>query len=174
MNKWMLSFVVIGGAALPGLAAAGAPATPNLYFLVGDWDGSGSGTPGQGMGTFSFKADLNDHILVRRAHSEYPATADHAAVVHDDLMVVYADQSKAIYFDNEGHVIHYDVQMDADTKGATFLSTDPMPLPLFRLTYRQRPGDELLVSFDIAQSHKVQDLKPYVSGTATRSKAASP
>src|ERR1700733_9372822 len=71
-------------------------------WLIGEWKGEGSGEPGKGDGIFTFKTDLNDKILVRKAHSEYPATADKPAVVHDDLLIVYLDfsgnPSKAIYF----------------------------------------------------------------------------
>ena len=37
-------------------------------WLIGDWAGEGSGQPGQGGGTFSFKPDLNNKILVRKSH----------------------------------------------------------------------------------------------------------
>ncbi len=72
---------------------------------MGEWVGSGQ--PGQGGGTFSFKPDLDQKILVRKSHSEYPASANKPEIIHDDLMVVYLDnpenRNKAIYFDNEGH-----------------------------------------------------------------------
>lgn len=75
-------------------------------WLIGDWIGEGTGQPGQGGGTFSFKPDLDKKILVRKSHSEYPATENKPQVIHNDLMIVYLDNtgnpSKAIYFDNEG------------------------------------------------------------------------
>jgi hypothetical protein len=159
-------FVIIACLAITRIAAA----SNDLSVLVGNWAGSGSGEPGKGVGGFSFTADLQGRVLVRRAHSEYPATASKPAVVHDDLMIVYADQSKAIYFDNEGHVIHYDVTSDPQTKTITMLSTDPSPLPRFRLVYTLAAHDELKVSFDISPTGKTEDLKTYVSGTVTRSK----
>jgi hypothetical protein len=142
-------------------------ATQNdLSFLIGDWTGSGSGEPGQGIGSFSFTPDLQQHILVRRAHSEYPATSNKPAIIHDDLLVVYADQSKAIYFDSEDHVIHYDIT--TDSKSVTFLSTDPLPSPLFRLTYLKTSSNQLIVKFEISPTGKIEDLKSYVTGTVIR------
>ncbi len=157
------------------LALAGAPllADPagKLDFLLGDWTGTGGGNPGQGVGSFSFSPDLQGHVLVRRAHSEYPATPQRPATVHDDLMVVYAEQSKAVYFDNEGHVIHYDISVDASRKVATFVSTDPAPSPLFRLTYRAQNSGELAITFEIAMNGKTDSLKTYLTGVVHRAKS---
>lgn len=80
---------------------------------MGEWVGEGSGQTGQGAGTFSFKPDLDQKILVRKSHSEFPASANKPEIIHADLMVVYPDYSgspnKAIYFDNEGHTINYSI-----------------------------------------------------------------
>src|SRR5438046_2818566 len=106
-------------------------------WLIGEWKGEGSGQPGQGSGTFSFKADLNNKILVRKSHSEYPATANKPEIIHDDLLIVYLDffgnPSKAIYFDNEGHTINYSISY---TDKSIVLLSDKIPnVPVFRLTY---------------------------------------
>jgi hypothetical protein len=166
MKKFWLFFVIVIGCI--GVSSA---AENDLNFLIGDWIGGGSGQPGQGAGSFSFKQDLQNHIIVRRAHSEYPPTKDKPAIIHDDLLIIYANQSKAIYFDNEGHVIHYDLTTDPKTKNATFLSTDPAPLPLFKLTYTQSSADQITITFEISPTGKTQDLKTYLTGTAK--KAAS-
>jgi len=158
---------------LPSVSFADGQRSNDLSFLVGDWAGTGSGEPGQGVGSFSFSPDLQGRVLVRKAHSEYPAASGRPAVVHDDLLIVYADQAKAIYFDNEGHVIHYDITTEPDGKAATFLSTDPSPLPLFRLTYRLTAADQLTVGFEISPTGKIADLKRYVSGVVTRQKSPS-
>lgn len=142
----------------------------DLSFLVGDWVGGGSGQPGQGAGSFSFTPELQGRVLVRRAHSGYPARPGRTATVHDDLLIVYADQSKAIYFDNEGHVIHYEVSTDLRTKTATLLSVDPPPSPLFRLTYQQPSPDNLRISFEISPTGKAEDFKSYLTGAAMRKK----
>jgi hypothetical protein len=100
-----------------------------LAFLIGTWEGR---TAGGTTGTYSFQPELHDHILAR--HSINPACKD----CHSDLLYVYQDlpnQSyKAIYFDNEGHVIHYDVTTPTPTL-AVFLSDPSQPGPQYRLTY---------------------------------------
>ncbi len=82
-------------------------------FLLGKWVAEGGGQPGQASGGgFSFDFDLQERVLVRRNYSEYPATASKPPSRHDDLMVIYQEPEKgtrAEYFDNEGHVIHYSV-----------------------------------------------------------------
>jgi hypothetical protein len=39
------------------------PAWANWSWLIGEWKGEGSGQPGQGGGTFSFKTDLDGKII---------------------------------------------------------------------------------------------------------------
>lgn len=168
-----LALVCLTNAWLPLPARAADAPFPGLAFLIGDWTGTGSGSPGEGAGSFSFTPDLQQQVLVRRAHTEYPAAGGRPAVVHDDLMIVYASETKAVYFDNEGHVIHYAIRVDRDAKSVTLLSTDPSPLPLFRLTYRHRQPDEVAVDFAIAPNGKEESLKTYVSGTVRRKAAAS-
>jgi hypothetical protein len=107
--------------------ALAAPKWEPFQFLVGDWVGEGSGQPGAGQGEFSFAAELGGQILVRRSFNQ-PASGPR----HEDLMVVYLEpEPRAIYFDSEGHVIHY--QLSAPAKGrAVFESSDA---PGYRLTY---------------------------------------
>lgn len=86
--------------------------------LLGKWTAKGGGQPGQASaGGFSFEFDLQGRVLVRRNYSEYPATAAKPPFRHDDLMVIYQEPQKgtrAEYFDNEGHVIHYSVNFAED------------------------------------------------------------
>jgi hypothetical protein len=60
------------------------------------------------------------------------------SVLHGDLLYLYRNAPtqplKAIYFDNEGHVIHYDVSTPSPAS-AVFLSDNSQPGPQFRLTY---------------------------------------
>lgn len=94
------SAVLAGPSPGPGPAPHGSPqaaadAWGSIRFLVGDWVGEGSGKPGQGRGSFSFRFDLEQKILVRRNHSEYPAAGEKPAIVHDHLMVCYPDPAGA-------------------------------------------------------------------------------
>jgi len=53
-------------------------------WLIGEWQGEGSGQPGQGEGTFSFSFSLDDKVLIRKSHSEYPAEENKPERIHDD------------------------------------------------------------------------------------------
>jgi hypothetical protein len=125
-----------------------------LSFLIGNWKGEGSGNPGQGEGYFSFKFDLGKKILVRTSHSEYPAMNEKPGIVHDDLMIIYPDFSgnpdRAIYFDNEGHVINYAITYSNDTD-IIFTSDKVSSVPIFRLTYTKIDDKSVDVKFEIAQ-----------------------
>jgi len=117
--------------------------------------------------------DLDGKILVRRNHSEYPATTDKPAVIHDDLMVVYRDEAaqpgKAIYFDNEAHTIEYEVGLKEKT--IVFTSEKTPTMPLFRLTYLLVDPDTITVKFEMSQDG--QTFKVYTEGKCKRKKQIS-
>ncbi|MBI1791899.1 MAG: hypothetical protein HYR60_30600 [Acidobacteria bacterium] len=141
-----------------------------LRFLIGDWAGAGTGQPGEGTGSFSFRLDLDRKILVRKNRASYPATPQRPAFSHEDLMVVYpepaGDKLRAIYFDNEGHVIHYAVASSADS--VEFLS-DPAPAgPRFRLSYRRTGPGKLALKFEIAPPGKPEAFSSYIEATASK------
>jgi hypothetical protein len=141
-------------------------------FLIGEWTGTGSGQPGQGTGGFSFKPDLQQRVLVRTSRAEYPATKERPAYKHEDLMVIYyeaADSSaRAVYFDNEGHVIHYAVQLDPANKTATFLSESEAGAPRYRLSYTGKPPDAVNIKFELAAPDKPDQFQTYIDATAKR------
>jgi hypothetical protein len=139
-------------------------------YLIGNWAGEGNGTPGKGTGFFSFKTDLNDKILVRKNYSEYPATADKPAIVHNDILIIYPDTSgnpvKAIYFDNEGHVINYAISYsDSSIVLTSNISNDS---PRFRLTYKEIDNKTVHIKFEIAFAQKPDEFKPYVEGNGLK------
>jgi hypothetical protein len=141
-------------------------------FLLGEWVGEGSGQPGQGTGEFSFTLDLQGKLLVRRNRVEYPARAARPASSHEDLMVIYrgaeGKRTRAIYFDNEDHIIHYTVTFSDDKQALTFLS-DTMPSePRFRLSYARGKSETVSVKFEVAPPGKPDGFKTYVEGTARR------
>jgi hypothetical protein len=122
-------------------------------WLIGEWVGEGSGQPGQGGGTFSFRPDLDKKILVRKSHSEYPAAENKPKVIHDDLMIIYPDQygnvAKAIYFDNEGHTINYTITCSG--KSIIMTSDKISNVPVFRLTYDLLENDIVNTKFEMSQ-----------------------
>jgi len=140
-------------------------------FLLGEWVGEGSAKdPGQGNGRFSFSFDLQERILVRKNHVEFPPADSRPASVHDDLMVIFGQAGGAIrahYYDNEGHVILYDATAWRDS-AATFLS-DPEPsAPRFRLGYAAAGRDTLSIAFEIAPPGQPDRFVPYLKGEAHR------
>jgi hypothetical protein len=139
--------------------------------LVGEWAGEGTGNPGNGAGTSSFQFDLQKQVLVRRSHSEYPAAGSRPATVHDDMMVIYpgsGEESRAIYFDNEGHVIEYTATWTSGAETLTFLSKPTAGAPQFRLIYKKVDAQTLTVAFEMAPPGQAGAFKPYVSGRLKR------
>ncbi len=125
-----------------------------LRFLIGTWDARTAGTSGQDVkdyGTYSFRPELDGTVLARHSSQDKckgPADFD---CDHHDLLYIFRDSPTApihaIYFDNEGHVIHYAVTTPAPDV-AIFDSTDPTG-PRFRLSY-QLSGIVLLGKFEMA------------------------
>jgi hypothetical protein len=141
------------------------------YFLLGEWVGEGSRTQGQGTGSFSFEMDLQKRILVRKNTANYPATKDQAGYTHSDLMIIYKqppNSTRAIYFDNEGHIINYIVNIPDDQNSVTFLSVGEKNTPLYRLNYVKVNNEKLKIKFEIAQPDKPDKFSTYIEATAHR------
>ena len=137
--------------------ASGAPAQTDawkqLRFLIGTWDAKtlGGSAGAASSGTYSFQLELRDHILARHSSSagcKGPASFN---CEHGDLLYVYQDAPdppyKAIYFDNEGHVIHYDVSIPSPGS-VVFLSSSSQPGPQYRLSYELK-GSTMLGKFQM-------------------------
>jgi hypothetical protein len=139
-------------------------------WLVGEWVGEGSGSPGQGGGWFSLTADLGGTVLVRKNHAEYPASGDRPETIHDDLMIVYRDSlrgpAKAVYFDNEGHVIRYVITYP--DRAIVFTSERVGSAPVFRLSYRLLERDVINVAFEMSKDG--ERFMTYVQGKCRRRK----
>jgi len=135
-----------------------------LRFLVGDWVGKGDGAPGAATGAYSFHEELNGQILVRRSYADYSAQGGGR---HEDLLIVYAgtptEPLHAIYFDSEGHVIHYNVAIKPDT--AIFESDASQPGPRYRLSYT-RAADVVSGKFEIAPPGG--EFKAYLTWSSVR------
>lgn len=148
--------------------------TPDWFswqFLVGEWVGQGGGAPGQGGGSLSFQFDLQQQVLLRKNHVDFPAVPNRPAFAHDDLTVIYPDPSgslRAIYFDNEGHVIHYTATMAEDGSTFTFVSDALPSVPRFRTTYIKGQNELLTIRFEIAPPDDPDVFTIYTEGTATR------
>jgi len=139
-------------------ASLSAQSWKALEFLLGNWTGAAGEKDtqiGAGQGEFSFTLDLDSKIIVRRNSARYTS-----GVAHDDLLIVYTEgATRAIYFDTEGHVIHYNVRVPGENR-AVFESDGT---PKYRLTYWLDHGS-LNGRFEIAD-------KPYMTWISKRSPA---
>jgi hypothetical protein len=128
-----------------------------LSFLEGTWDAQtrAGSAHAQGSSTYTFSPQLNHHVLVRQSAS--PAACKGPASFnceHSDLLYIYAETDnqplKAIYFDNEGHVIHYEVSSPNSTTAILTSAASPSA-PQFRLIYELK---------DMLMSGKFQIREP--------------
>ncbi|HPR63348.1 MAG TPA: hypothetical protein PK014_03935 [Thermoanaerobaculia bacterium] len=127
-----------------------------FQFLMGKWSGTGSGKPGEAVsGITSFSYELDKNIIVRKNVARYaPKEEDSKGRVHEDLLVFYPQSGdtnvKAIYFDNEGHLIHYKVS-SSDTGNHVMLDSENAESePHFRLVYELTKDGKLSVEFFFA------------------------
>ena len=126
----------------PLLVAQAAAAKPDpwagLRFLIGTWEAKtiGGGAQAQSTGSYSFQFELGGHVLARHSVGGACKGPEHFNCEHSDLLYVFPEGGalRAIYFDNEGHVIHYVVSIPR--AGALVLLSEPeRPGPQFRLSY---------------------------------------
>jgi hypothetical protein len=169
MKSKLFVIVTILFLSIPSFAQQNSDSWNDLRFLIGNWKGEGSGSPGQGEGTFTFKLDLDNNILVRTSHSEYPATANKPATIHDDLMIIYRDHTgipnRAIYFDNENHIINYSITF-LENKVVVFTSDKIPNVPAFRLTYASIDNITVNIKFELSQDG--EKFFTYIDGKAKR------
>jgi hypothetical protein len=112
----------------------------SLSFLEGTWNATAQGNGGAAAsGSYTFRLELANHVLARHSYTAARKGPADYNCEHGDLLYVYKDAGKlkSIYFDSEGHVIHYDVTTP-EPNTAMFLSDPAIPGPQFRLTYTLR------------------------------------
>jgi len=134
--------------------------------LLGEWVADKQ--PDGATGGFTLEPAVRGRVLVRKNRADYPASKDRPASHHEDLMVVFHEggTTRADYFDNEGHVIHYTVTIRDG--GAHFVS-DPTPgAPRFRLSYGWSSPGPVVITFEIAPPDSPDAFKPYIRATARR------
>lgn len=158
-------------AALVATLLLAAPSNPRDAWkewtpLLGDWvaDRQADGA----TGGFTLELAVEGRVLVRKNTADYPASKDRPASHHEDLMVVFHEggATRADYFDNEGHVIHYAVAIRDGN--ARFVSDSSPGAPRFRLTYDWSGGKALDITFEIAPPGSPDAFKPYIRATAHR------
>ena len=139
-------------------------------FFLGEWVAAATADPQAGTGGSTFALELDGKILVRRNRADYPATPGRAAVSHRDLLIVYPGACdslfRAIYFDNEGHVIPYRVVAPATGRSVTFDSEENGSASRYRLIYERQEDGGLSVAFFMGPS--AGELSRYATGTLRR------
>lgn len=172
-SRMFLTVTLLLCTAKISIAQSSAPNWTPFSWLVGDWIGEGAAADrGQGTGGFSFALDLQKNILVRKNWADYPATNDHAAFRHDDLMIAYqesaTDPIQAIFFDSEHHVIRYVAGVSADGNTIQFTSEAQASGPRYRLIYVKTGEKSLTLKFEIAPPGKPDAFATYIEAKAHR------
>jgi len=144
-----------------------------FQFLTGNWSNATISKSGEAIGTTSFSFDLGQNILVRRNRVEYPPKpGEKSGMIHEDLMIIYRGPNdslfRAIYFDNESHVINYTATFPAKQPSVVFESEGSDKSPRFRLVYQMEPDDLLNIEFLIAPPGGA--FQTYTKGTVKRTK----
>ncbi len=139
----------------------------SVRFLVGEWQGEGDGRPGQSTGAATFRFGLDGKILERRSHADYPAASGRPAFHHEDVMTLFPEggQLKALYLDNEDHILRYLVAPVSE--GVAFTS-EPGPGPRFRLTYLRKSETMVTVRFEIAPPSAPGAFKTYLEAVTRK------
>ena len=150
-----------------GASAQSAPpkdAFQPLAFLQGTWEAKTNSVSGvNSSGKYSFALELKNHVMARHTVSiESCKGPDSYDCEHGDLLYIYPEGEgalHAIYFDNEGHVIKYNVSTQGPTT-AVFLSDGSQPGPQFRLVY-ERKADTMFGKFQMRMPGQ-SDWKSYI------------
>jgi hypothetical protein len=158
---------------VPSDPALSAPPDPwkAVAFLEGTWEArthSGAANA-QATGAYTFKRELKNHVLARHSVSAGCKGPEEFNCEHGDLLYVYLDGDgqplKAVYFDNEGHVIHYTVSTPEPTT-AVFLSDASSSVPQFQLVY-QLKGAVMSGKFQIKMPGQTE-WKSYLEWSGSR------
>jgi hypothetical protein len=116
-----------------------------VRFLVGSWESKTTGGIAQAKASagYAFRLELREHILARHSRSGACNAPDDFDCQHSDLLYLYPNPNgsalQAIFFDNEGHVIRYDVSTPAPNS-VVFISDPAQPGPQYRLSYELVSG----------------------------------
>jgi hypothetical protein len=128
----------------PAQPTTQTPAKPDLWaglrFLLGSWEAKTTGgfAQAQASAGYAFRLELREHIMARHSRSGACTAPDDFNCQHSDLLYIYPSGNgpalEAIFFDNEGHVIHYNVTTPKPN-AVVFLSDPAQPGPQYRLSY---------------------------------------
>ena len=149
-------------------ALSAQPPLERILFLLGNWASDTDTELGHATALSTFAQELDRRILTRRGSTKY-TSGKNAGQQHDDLLIVYPEGPdggmKAIYFDAEGHVIHYTVTIP-EPNTAVFDSDPAQPGPRYRLTHKVT-GRQMETKLEVAAPGQA-NYQTYVSGVSSR------
>jgi len=170
MRKLLILVILFTEIIQPLIAQDNTSGWEKWQYLLGEWNGEGSGQPGAGAGSFTLKSKLGGCILERKGKTEIAATATSPALIHEDVMIIYKNRegnpTKSVYFDNENHVINYDITY-SDKK--IIMTSEASPsMPRFRLIYEMLDNNLMNTRFEIAMPNAPEEFKMYLEGKSRR------
>jgi hypothetical protein len=134
-----------------------------LYFLLGKWEGIGSGQPGSGQYIRSYELILNDRFIYGRNKSTYPPQDNNPeGEVHEDWGFISYDKGRKTFvyrqFHVEGFVNQYVMEYLApDGKEIVFVSESIENIPAgwrAKESYQVISSDEFIETFELAEPGK--------------------
>lgn len=167
----LLLVAFVGTAQMPTRSDTWEP----LRYLVGIWEGTGSGQPGVSKIQREYRLVLNDKFLHVQNKSTYdPQPKNPKGEVHQDWGMMSFDKSRKKFvfrqFHVEGFVNQY-VMTSTDGKTIVFTSESIENIPAgfrARETYKILGPDEFTEVFEIAEPGK--DFEVYSEGHFKRKK----
>jgi len=135
----------------------------NLNFLVGSWQGTGSGQPGNSQVERSYQFILNGKFLEERNKSTYPPQSQNPqGEIHEDLGLIGYDKARKTFvyrqFHVEGFVNQYVMDyLSPDGKTIVFTTESIENIPAgwrARETYQVLDPDEFTETFELAEPGK--------------------
>jgi hypothetical protein len=82
------------------------------------------------------------------------------------MLILYQENkfTKAVYFDNEGHIINYAVSFSQDSSSVIFISDIIANSPRFRFIYTKASSEGMKFNFDFASPGKPEEFSKYLDG----------
>lgn len=149
-----------------------------LLFLVGTWEGTGSGQPGTGHYERSYEFVLNNKFLHVKNKSTYPPQElNPNGEVHEDWGFISYDKGRKTFvyrqFHAEGFVTQYILEsISPDSRSFTFVSESIENIHTgwrAKESYRVISPDEFIETFELAEPGK--DYEVYTECHLKRTKS---